>query len=104
LVINDSVNIVDMLESVIKFFRHESCGKCVPCRNGNEQLYKSVRKIKAGYAGEDELDKMLLIADTMQKTSFCALGQSLLLPVKSALDMFKDDFLSYINKKKAINK
>ncbi len=75
LVLNDAVNIVDVLESVIRFFRHESCGKCVPCRNGNEQLYRSIKKIKAGLASEDELDKMILLADAMYKTSFCALGQ-----------------------------
>lgn len=104
LVMNDSVNMLDMLESVIRFFRHESCGKCVPCRNGNEQLYKSIKKIKAGLAGEDEFDKMVLLADAMHKTAFCALGQSSLLPLKSAIDMFREDFLTYINKQNIVNK
>ena len=104
LVINDSINIVDVLESVIRFFRHESCGKCVPCRVGNEQLYKSIRKIKAGLAGEDELDKMISVSETMNKTSFCALGQSPLMPIKSAIEMFRDDFLVYIKQKNVVNK
>jgi NADH:ubiquinone oxidoreductase subunit F (NADH-binding)/(2Fe-2S) ferredoxin len=98
LVIDDSVNIAEVLLSIIRFFRHESCGKCIPCRNGNEQLYKSLRSIINGKANESELDNMISMATTMYQTSFCALGQSLLLPVKSAINSFREDFLSKIKK------
>lgn len=104
LVMDDSVNIADMLESIIRFFRHESCGKCNPCSNGNEMLYKSIKAIKKGEADESELDKMILLSETMFKTSFCALGQSLLLVVKSAIENFRDDFLNYMKKNEAVNK
>jgi len=103
LVMDNSVNIADMLESIIRFFRHESCGKCMPCSNGNEMLYRSIKAIKRGEADESELDKMVIIAETMHKTSFCALGQSLLLVVKSAIENFKDDFLTYLRNRKAVN-
>ncbi|MCB5230039.1 MAG: NADH-quinone oxidoreductase subunit NuoF [Candidatus Cloacimonas sp.] len=97
LVINDSMSLLDMLESIVIFFRHESCGKCAPCPNGYEQLYKIIKTIKRGKATEEDLNNMLLIAETMNATSFCALGQSALLPVKSALEMFREDFLIHIN-------
>jgi NADH-quinone oxidoreductase subunit F len=103
LIIDNSFNIVDILESVIRFFRHESCGKCIPCRNGNEQLYATLKEIKAGKDVSNNMDKMILLADAMHKTSFCALGQSLLLPVKSAIELFRDDFINYNKEKEVVN-
>lgn len=92
LVMNDDVDIVEMMYSVIKFFRHESCGKCSPCRLGNEQLYQLIRKIRSGKGKEADFEKMLTISDAMQKTSFCALGQSPAMSIKSAFKYFKADF------------
>jgi len=96
LVMNENTSIVDMLWSILRFFRHESCGKCSPCRNGCEMLYELISKIKHGNGTQEDLDKLLLIADMMQQTSFCALGQSPIMPIRSALDSFKDEFLALI--------
>ncbi len=98
LVMNENTSIVDMLWSILRFFRHESCGKCAPCRNGSQQLYDLINKIKKGQGTEDDLDKLLLIAETMQQTSFCALGQSPVMPIRSALDNFRDEFLALTKK------
>lgn len=98
LVMNENTSIVDILWSILRFFRHESCGKCSPCRNGSQQLYDLINKIKKGQGTEDDLDKLLLIADTMQQTSFCALGQSPIMPIRSALDNFRDEFLALTKK------
>ena len=98
LVMNENTSIVDMLWSILRFFRHESCGKCMPCRNGTQQLYDLINKIKKGQGTEDDLDNLLLIAETMQQTSFCALGQSPIMPIRSALDNFRDEFLALIKK------
>ncbi|MBN1326576.1 MAG: NADH-quinone oxidoreductase subunit NuoF [Candidatus Cloacimonetes bacterium] len=97
LVMNDDVDILEMLWSVIRFFRHESCGKCGPCANGNEILYKLINNLRKGEGKKTDLDQMLQISEAMFNTSFCALGQSLLLPVKSAVTNFKEDFLKRIN-------
>jgi NADH-quinone oxidoreductase subunit F len=96
LVMNENTSIVDMLWSILRFFRHESCGKCAPCRNGSQQLYDLITKIKKGRGAVDDLDKLLLIAETMQQTSFCALGQSPIMPIRSALENFRDEFLALI--------
>lgn len=98
LVMNENTSIVDMLWSILRFFRHESCGKCSPCRNGTQQLYDLINNIKKGQATEDDLDKLMLIAETMQQTSFCALGQSPIMPIRSALDNFRDEFLTITKK------
>jgi len=93
LVMDERADIVEMLYSVIRFFRHESCGKCSPCANGNEMLYKLISKIRKGEGTEEDLDNMIVISDAMFHASFCALGQSLVMPVKSALEHFRADFL-----------
>ncbi|MDP2174265.1 MAG: NADH-quinone oxidoreductase subunit NuoF [Candidatus Cloacimonadaceae bacterium] len=94
LVMNEHQSIVDILWSIIRFFRHESCGKCAPCRNGSEQLYRLITKIKKGEGTMDDVELMLLIAETMQQTSFCALGQSPIMAIRSAIENFKDEFIT----------
>ena len=97
LVMNDTVDIVDMLWSVIRFFRHESCGKCSPCANGNELLFKMIDDIRFGRGKEEYLDQMIHLSEMMVGSCFCALGQSLLMPVKSAIENFKEDFVKRLN-------
>jgi NADH-quinone oxidoreductase subunit F len=97
LVMNKNVDMMEMLWSVIRFFRHESCGKCSPCANGNEILYKLINNIRKGEGKKEDLDTMIHIAEVMNNTSFCALGQSLLMPIKSATENFREDFLKRMN-------
>ncbi len=98
LVMNEDVDMVEMLFSIIRFFRHESCGKCTPCRVGNAELYKLIIKFKKYEATIEDLEKMISVATVMNKTSFCALGQSPLMPIKSAITNFREDFLKRIKK------
>jgi len=99
LVMDEHADIVEMLYSIIRFFRHESCGKCSPCANGNEMLYKLISKIRKGEGSETDLDNMIMIADAMYHTSFCALGQSLVMPIRSAIEHFRADFLKRMKTK-----
>jgi NADH:ubiquinone oxidoreductase subunit F (NADH-binding) len=92
LVLNEHQSIVDLLWSILRFFRHESCGKCSACRNGCQQLYDLITKIKKGEGTMEDVDLMLTIAETMYATSFCALGQSPVMPVRSAIENFGDEF------------
>ncbi|HPK41646.1 MAG TPA: NADH-ubiquinone oxidoreductase-F iron-sulfur binding region domain-containing protein, partial [Candidatus Cloacimonadota bacterium] len=94
LVIGEDFSMVEMLYSVIRFFRHESCGKCSPCSKGTQELFMMINRIRNGIGKKEDLDKMLLLADTMKHTAFCALGQSLIMPIQSALDNYKDEFLA----------
>jgi NADH-quinone oxidoreductase subunit F len=96
LVMNETTCIVDMLFSVLKFFAHESCGQCAPCRIGTRQLLDLVYKIRAGKGEEKDIDQMVKTANTMYNTSLCPLGQSLIMPVKSAIKNFREDFVNKI--------
>ncbi len=98
LVMNEHQSIVDMLWSILRFFRHESCGKCSPCKTGTQQLYTLITKIRKGEGTMDDVDLMLMIADTMQQTSFCALGQSPIMAIRSAIENFRDEFIAITTK------
>jgi NADH-quinone oxidoreductase subunit F len=91
LVMDEDADIVDMLQSVLHFFKHESCGHCVPCRLGTAQLAKIIDRIAASKGTKEDISKLSKISDVMRDTSFCPLGQSLCLPISSALKYFNDE-------------
>ncbi len=99
LVMDEGASIVDMLYSVLKFFAHESCGQCSPCRIGTRQLLTIFYNLRAGLGEAGDIDKLLKISETMFNTSLCPLGQSLIMPVKSAIENFADEFASLVAKK-----
>jgi NADH:ubiquinone oxidoreductase subunit F (NADH-binding)/(2Fe-2S) ferredoxin len=92
LVMNEDTSIVDMLFSIAKFFAHESCGQCSPCRIGTQQILQIIYRIRQGKGKAGDLESLLQLAEAMFKSSLCPLGQSLVMPVKSALENFKDEF------------
>jgi NADH-quinone oxidoreductase subunit F len=91
LVMDEDADIVDMLQSVLHFFKHESCGHCVPCRLGTAQLVKVIDRIAVSKGTKEDINKLTKISDVMRDTSFCPLGQSLCLPISSALKYFSDE-------------
>lgn len=93
LIMDDSTCIVDVLKSAIAFFKRESCGKCVPCRVGGEKIYKLISNINDSES--DIIDRLMDIALYMQQTSFCALGQSYIMPIASAIKYFKDEIIEH---------
>jgi len=92
LVMNEDASILEMLHSVLEFFAHESCGQCSPCRIGTRQLLNMIEDFRKGEGVESQLDAMIRISETMLNTSLCPLGQSLIMPVKSALENFREEF------------
>lgn len=81
--------IAETLRDILRFFRHESCGKCTPCRVGTKQLLNKMDEILAGnYPSQKGYEKMVELGEFMFKSSLCALGQSPVLPVKSAFEHF----------------
>jgi NADH:ubiquinone oxidoreductase subunit F (NADH-binding) len=92
IVMAEDRSILNMLVSILRFFEHESCGKCVPCRAGTRQLLILLEKIKTdGQAKNSYLDKLLYQSEIMAKTSLCPLGQSPVLPIKSAVRYFRGE-------------
>ncbi len=98
-VMNENKCIVDVLWSIFRFFKHESCGQCVPCRIGQVQMFKFVEKVKNGTATQDILDKMFDLAVLMRDSLICALGQSAYLSISSAVRFFKDELEQHFKNK-----
>jgi len=92
MVMDSSRSIKEMLQSILEFFKHESCGKCVPCRLGTDRLVRMIRDINNGNSGGFKLDDMIDEADYIAKTSLCPLGQSPILPLASLKRYFSADF------------
>lgn len=92
MVLNEDRALDHMLVSIMDFFKHESCGKCVPCRVGTAQLVLRAEQLASSQNGQKSaiLDDMLYEADYIAKNSLCPLGQSPIIPIKSMVRFFKN--------------
>lgn len=92
-VMDESVSILEYLKAVNEFFIHESCGKCVPCREGNRQIHKILdRLLIPGAATRTDLATLRRLIDTMTAASFCGLGQTAAVAISTAWKHFKSEF------------
>ena len=93
MVMSEERSIFDMTHSILKFFKHESCGKCVPCRVGTAQLMLMMSKAKDQPNNRKQLlNDMLHEAEYMAKASLCPLGQSPIIPIRSLKQYFEHQF------------
>lgn len=92
LVIDDSHNMVDMLVGITHFFNHESCGKCVACREGTLRVAQLTEKIADGKGTEKDMQQIRELSEYMGKTCFCPLGQGATTAIISAMNLFPDEF------------
>jgi len=96
IVLAEDTSVPKMLHSILRFFAHESCGKCVPCRVGTRHLQLMMEKIIADGPGQGaDIDALLEQSELMAKTSLCPLGQSPVLPIKSAVRHFRSELEQY---------
>ena len=79
----------------IKFYEHESCGKCTPCREGSWWVVQLLEQLERGEGSAADLDKLLDICSNITGRAFCALGDSIEAPVKSSIRYFKDEYLEH---------
>jgi NADH-quinone oxidoreductase subunit F len=98
-VMDDHTSIVDYLYNTCRFFAHESCGQCTPCREGTSWFYKVLKRIKAGGGRVEDLDILRNLAQNMgivPGTTICGLADGAAWPVKNAIDKYREEFESYI--------
>jgi NADH:ubiquinone oxidoreductase subunit F (NADH-binding)/NADH:ubiquinone oxidoreductase subunit E len=94
LVCDQTVSPVAFLRELLHFFAAESCGKCTPCREGTHQALNILHRLAAGEGRAGDTRQLHTLAEVMQAASFCGLGQSVPIPVKSALKHFEPLFLA----------
>jgi NADH-quinone oxidoreductase subunit F len=78
-----------------EFYKHESCGKCTPCREGTYWLVGILRRLEDGDGTEADLDKLLDICDNILGRSFCALGDGATSPITSSVQYFRDEYIRH---------
>ncbi len=84
--------------SFLQDARNQTCGKCVPCRDGLEQVENMMRQILDGKADRQVLDNMIALAEMIQDTADCAIGYEAANIVLQSVEMFKEEYLSHIEK------
>ncbi|NSW90502.1 MAG: NADH-quinone oxidoreductase subunit NuoF [Firmicutes bacterium] len=94
IVIDERYNVLEIVRLIMRFFRHESCGKCTPCREGNRQILRILYRFVSGNASNNDLALLESICNVMCQTSFCGLGQTAPTAVLTTMKYFRDDYLS----------
>ena len=99
-VMNDKTCMVNVARFFLEFTQRESCGKCVPCREGTEQMLTMLNDIVEGRATLKTLENLEDLAKAVQKSSLCALGKTAPNPVLSTLKHFRDEYLAHVVEKR----
>lgn len=99
-VMDKNTCMVEVARFFMSFTQRESCGKCVPCREGTKRMLEILEKIVNGNGELEDLDKLEELAKMVQSMALCGLGKSAPLPVLSTLSTFRDEYIEHIVDKK----
>ncbi|WP_454050839.1 NADH-quinone oxidoreductase subunit NuoF [Cellulomonas sp. Marseille-Q8402] len=91
-VFDDTVSVVKAVSRWTQFYKHESCGKCTPCREGTFWLAQVLGRLEAGQGTSGDIDLLLDLCDNILGKAFCALGDGATSPITSAIQYFRDEF------------
>ena len=91
IVIGEGRNLFAIATNIVRFFRNESCGKCVPCRVGSEKAVQLLEEVSSGSASPAELAVLPELGETLEQTSICGLGQVALNPILSMMQHFPEE-------------
>lgn len=91
IVIDDRTPILEVLKKVAKFYAHESCGQCTPCRLGTNWIFKIVKRMAAGKGEQGDADSLLRLAANIKGRTLCPMGDAAALPVFSIAKKFKEE-------------
>lgn len=103
-VMDSNTCMVEVARFFMNFTQNESCGKCVPCREGTKRMLEILERIVAGNGTLEDLELLNELAQTITETALCGLGKSAALPVMSTLRLFKDEYIQHVVDKKCASK
>jgi NADH-quinone oxidoreductase subunit F len=92
IILDETVNVGWLVNKTVNFFKHESCGKCTPCREGTFWMNQISRRIAAGKASTGDVDLLDAVARQIQNKCLCALGEFSTMAVISGIQQFREDF------------
>jgi NADH-quinone oxidoreductase subunit F len=98
MVMDEDTDIIAVLTRIAKFYWHESCGQCTPCREGTGWLLKLLRRFEASEAREEDIDLLHDVAKNIEGRTICALGEAAAWPVRFTVERFREEFESRVNR------
>jgi NADH-quinone oxidoreductase subunit F len=102
IVMDETACIVRAVERMAKFFYHESCGQCTPCREGSGWLYRIVQRIEHGQGRPEDLDVLADVGSRIEGRTICAFGDAEVAPVTSSLEHFREEYEYHIEHKRCM--
>lgn len=102
IVMDETTCMVRMLERISRFYKHESCGQCTPCREGTGWLWRLVNRIEQGAGRPEDLDVLDRVAGQITGRTICAFGEAAAWPVQGMLRHFRDEFVYHIEHKQCL--
>ena len=99
-VMDDKTCMVEVARFFMNFTQNESCGKCVPCREGTKRMLEILERIVAGQGKDGDIDLLLELAETISATALCGLGKTAAQPVVSTIRYFRDEDEAHVKEKR----
>ncbi len=99
-ILDETVDIVELVQNLINFYHHESCGQCTPCREGLGWMKKIMQKILKGEGSMADIDLLRELCDNIEMKTVCVLSAACTMPVRSYLDKFRHEFEAYVTENK----
>jgi len=96
IVLDESVCMVWLAMNLLHFYRHESCGKCTPCREGGDWLFKLLQRIERGEGQEKDLDLLFGVANNIVGKTLCAFGDAAATPVLTTMKLFRHEYEAHV--------
>ena len=94
MIFNDTVSVVKAVTRWLEFYKHESCGKCTPCREGTYFITETLERFEHGHGTDREMETLTDLCGQIAGRSFCALGDAAATPYPSAMKFFRDEFVA----------
>jgi len=99
IVMDQSTDLVKAIARISRFYKHESCGQCTPCREGTGWMWRMMEKIAAGEANPSEIDRLLDVTKQVEGHTICALGDAAAWPIQGLFRHFRDEIEEQLIKK-----
>src|SRR5262245_4746313 len=97
MVLDDTTDMVWLAENLLHFYRHESCGKCTPCREGTDWLYRLLQRMMSGNGSAKDIALLESVANNINGKTLCAFGDAAATPVLTTLKFFRSEYDAYVN-------
>jgi NADH-quinone oxidoreductase subunit F len=98
-VLDDHTCMVKFAQRVMHFYQHESCGWCIPCREGTDWLKKTLDRFHAGGGLRKDIENILYLSENMLGRTFCPLGDAAAMPTISIVNKFREEFEAHLEGK-----